>query len=253
MLKRFTGGGTVVVGPDTLLASWIIRGQSQTNLNPIGKQALNLSGEGEGGGEGKGKGKARFDPRLDPRAIMAWSQELYRPMIASVVGHEQAALFAARENDYVLGDYKFGGNAQAITRGDFVHHTSFLWDWEASDMELLSHPSKQPEYRRHRPHSAFLTPLRQHAEVHAHSAHAHASDDLKEHFWTSMHRAAQRLFTVEQVRRISESKLFILCLLLYSIIRTLYCLFGSNESFLLLCSCHCAHGALDNENSCYGS
>ena len=34
---------------------------------------------------------------------------------------------SCRENDYVLGDVKFGGNAQAVTRGDFVHHTSFLW------------------------------------------------------------------------------------------------------------------------------
>ena len=49
--------------------------------------------------------------------------------------------------DYVFGDRKFGGNAQAITRGRWLHHTSFLWDYQPQRMALLQHPSKTPEYR----------------------------------------------------------------------------------------------------------
>eukprot|EP00968_Pinguiococcus_pyrenoidosus_P003776 scaffold251_cov230-Pinguiococcus_pyrenoidosus.AAC.7 len=32
------------------------------------------------------------------------------------------------ENDYVVGDRKFGGNAQSITSGRWLHHTSFLFE-----------------------------------------------------------------------------------------------------------------------------
>lgn len=62
--------------------------------------------------------------------------------------------------DYVFDDVKFGGNAQAITKGRFVHHTSFLWDFSPDRMALLKHPAKAPEYRRGRDHTAFITPLK---------------------------------------------------------------------------------------------
>ena len=54
---------------------------------------------------------------VDPRAIMAWSEGFYRPLVGALAGPTAAAAFRARENDYVLGDLKFAGNAQAITRG----------------------------------------------------------------------------------------------------------------------------------------
>ena len=49
--------------------------------------------------------------------------------------------------DYVLGDVKFGGNAQAITKDRWVHHTSFLWGFNPERMALLKHPAKKPAYR----------------------------------------------------------------------------------------------------------
>jgi hypothetical protein len=45
--------------------------------------------------------------------------------------------FALRENDYVLGAHKIGGNAQSISKNRWVHHTSFLWDFESTRMEYL--------------------------------------------------------------------------------------------------------------------
>ncbi len=42
---------------------------------------------------------------------------------------------------------KFGGNAQAITGRRFLHHTSFLWDFDAGRMGLLKQPRRAPEYR----------------------------------------------------------------------------------------------------------
>ena len=51
----------------------------------------------------------------------------------------------------MFGDRKFGGNAQSITKGRWVHHTSFLWDFQAANMELLRHPPRMPAYRQARP------------------------------------------------------------------------------------------------------
>ena len=50
--------------------------------------------------------------------------------------------------DYVFGERKFGGNAQSFSSGRCCHHTSFLWDYDAHRMDLLSNPAKQPEYRK---------------------------------------------------------------------------------------------------------
>ena len=68
--------------------------------------------------------------------------------------------FRLRENDYVLNDRKVGGNAQSIVSGGFLHHTSFLWDWEDTNMDYLTLPSKRPEYRGERTHDEFLVRLK---------------------------------------------------------------------------------------------
>lgn len=49
--------------------------------------------------------------------------------------------------DYCFGERKFGGNAQAITRGRWLHHTTFLWDFDDCNMGLLKHPERAPAYR----------------------------------------------------------------------------------------------------------
>jgi lipoate-protein ligase A len=58
-----------------------------------------------------------------------------------------AVLWCARCADYTFGERKFGGNAQAITKQRWLHHTSLLWGFESGNMALLKHPSRVPEYR----------------------------------------------------------------------------------------------------------
>jgi lipoate-protein ligase A len=53
-----------------------------------------------------------------------------------------------------------GSNHAGISRDRWVHHTSFLWDFDERNMELLTLPSKRPAYRRDRGHSSFLHRLR---------------------------------------------------------------------------------------------
>jgi lipoate-protein ligase A len=69
--------------------------------------------------------------------------------------------FFLRENDYVLGARKMGGNAQAIVKNGWLHHTSFLWNYDVANMEYLTLPDKRPDYRGDRPHDEFLVQLSQ--------------------------------------------------------------------------------------------
>ncbi|PWZ24373.1 hypothetical protein Zm00014a_034362, partial [Zea mays] len=42
---------------------------------------------------------------------------------------------------------KFGGNAQSITKNRWLHHMSFLWDYDVKNMDYLKIPKRAPEYR----------------------------------------------------------------------------------------------------------
>lgn len=122
VIRRFSGGGTVYVDRGTLFVTWL-----------FGKEAV---------------ATAPF-----PRAIMAWTEALYRPLFGD---HP----FGLRENDYVLGEYKCGGNAQYIQKDRWLHHTSFLWDFDAEKMGYLHIPKRAPLYRAERAHSEFLCRLK---------------------------------------------------------------------------------------------
>lgn len=123
LIKRFSGGGSVVVDENTLFVSFIC----QKTLHP------NLS---------------------YPEPIMQWTEELYKEAFGILE-------FSLRENDYVIGEKKCGGNAQYLSKSRFVHHTTFLWDFTEERMKLLLHPKKTPLYRRGRSHTEFLCRLRE--------------------------------------------------------------------------------------------
>jgi lipoate-protein ligase A len=86
---------------------------------------------------------------------MRWSKDFYCPIFADFG-------FQLRENDYVLGDKKFGGNAQYLQKDRWLHHTSFLWDYNPNYMDCLLHPKKTPLYRMNRPHHDFICKLSDH-------------------------------------------------------------------------------------------
>lgn len=130
VVRRFTGGGTVVADEGTAFVSFICE-----------------------------RGAARGAPPF-PRELMAWSAALYSLVFKALAPH--APPFALRDHDYALGDRKVGGNAQALSRERFVHHTSFLWDADAARHSLLRLPKKRPAWRADRPHSAFVGRLRDH-------------------------------------------------------------------------------------------
>ncbi|GAB2220139.1 hypothetical protein Drorol1_Dr00007782 [Drosera rotundifolia] len=85
-----------------------------------------------------------------PRPIMAWSSLIY-PQVFEGVGN-----YRLRENDYVFGDRKFRRNAQSVTKGKWIHHTSFLWDYEVENMLYLKVPTRARKYRVARDHLEFI-------------------------------------------------------------------------------------------------
>jgi lipoate-protein ligase A len=123
LIRRFSGGGTVLVDESTLFVTFIC----QRDLHD-------------------------FAPFPEP--IMKWSEGLYK----EVFSHE---LFSLRENDYALGEKKFGGNAQYLKKDRWLHHTSFLWDYCPEKMGCLLHPKKTPSYRDGRMHEEFLCRMKE--------------------------------------------------------------------------------------------
>lgn len=126
LIKRFSGGGTVYIDHNTLFVTFIFNAK-KLNIAPF------------------------------PHAIMKWSEGFYRPVFESDD-------FRLRENDYVFGERKFGGNAQYIQKERCLHHTSFLWDYDETKMEMLKLPEKRPTYRGIRSHADFLCRLKERYE-----------------------------------------------------------------------------------------
>lgn len=124
VIKRFSGGGTVFIDPHTLFATWIC------NADHIGVACC-------------------------PQNIHQWTADFYKNAFPHL-GME------LRENDYVIGERKWGGNAQYLCRGRWLHHTSMLWDYNPDHMQYLLMPAKKPAYRQQRSHDDFLCCLCHH-------------------------------------------------------------------------------------------
>ncbi|HSX10673.1 MAG TPA: lipoate--protein ligase family protein [Chlamydiales bacterium] len=125
IIKRFSGGGTVIVDENTLFITFIMA-------------------------------KEHIDVAPFPEPILRWSADLYRDAW-------KIPQFHLRENDYCIGEKKCGGNAQYIKKDRWLHHTSFLWDYSEENMAHLRLPEKRPQYRKDRSHSDFLTRLKVHS------------------------------------------------------------------------------------------
>lgn len=122
LIRRFSGGGTVVVDEKTLFVTLICQSDA-LQLPPF------------------------------PRPLMEWTAEkLYAPLLTGYPFHLE-------ESDYTLGGRKWGGSAQSIIKGRWLHHSSLLWDFRVEHMEYLLHPPKSPAYRQGRCHADFLCRL----------------------------------------------------------------------------------------------
>ena len=123
MIRRFSGGGTVVVDEHTHFVTFICN-QACANVSQR------------------------------PNDIMCFMKKRLAPTFSHLP-------FDLKENDFVIGDRKFAGNAQYLIKQRWLHHTTMLWDYHPEKMDLLQLPEKRPEYRASRPHHEFLCKLRE--------------------------------------------------------------------------------------------
>jgi len=120
LIRRFSGGGTVVVDENSFFVTFILN-RSELNFPCY------------------------------PENLMVFAKQ---PVSQAF---EEVELL---QNDFVIGDRKCAGNAQMLIKERALHHISFLWDFCEKRMGLLKHPKKIPAYRNDRSHLDFLTPLK---------------------------------------------------------------------------------------------
>ncbi|HEY5236554.1 MAG TPA: lipoate--protein ligase family protein [Rhabdochlamydiaceae bacterium] len=124
ILRRFSGGGTVIVDENTVFVTFVCN-------------------------------KADHEFPAYPEPILRWAESVLAPATKGL---------KLRENDFVIGEKKCGGNALYIKKDRWLVHTSFLWDFDPEKMSLLKHPAKTPKYREGRSHEEFVCRLSEHLE-----------------------------------------------------------------------------------------
>lgn len=121
ILRRVSGGGTVLQGPGCLNFTLVLPLASSPDLR---------------------------DVRTSYSAIVE--------RCGAALGLDDVSMRGSC--DLAIGDLKFSGNAQKRTRGAMLHQGTILHDF---DLELiaryLKEPPKQPEYRQKRGHASFVT------------------------------------------------------------------------------------------------
>jgi lipoate---protein ligase len=127
VLRRCTGGGTVLQGPGVLNYSLILR----------------------------------LDDSRPFQSIPATNQfilQRHRDALAALVS---APVECRGQTDLAIGGLKFAGNAQRRRRRFLLFHGSFLLNLDTTLVEkALPLPSRQPDYRVNRSHTDFLLNLK---------------------------------------------------------------------------------------------
>ena len=129
VLRRCSGGGTVVQGPGCLSYALILE--------------INKDG-----------------PLRNVTAANQFITGRNRAAIQSVIRNPKAKVEIEGCTDLTLDGLKFSGNAQRRRKHWLLFHGTFLLNFDlALISELLPMPSRQPDYRQSRPHKKFLTNL----------------------------------------------------------------------------------------------
>jgi lipoate-protein ligase A len=129
VLRRSSGGGTVLLGRGCLVFSLVLR--------------------------------------LDRNQALAEIQSSYAWILGRMArALELPGVQPAGTSDLALAGRKFSGNSQQRKRDHLLHHGTLLYAFSLSSIgRYLPPPPRQPEYRAGRPHDGFLCNLPLTAEV----------------------------------------------------------------------------------------
>ena len=167
IIRRFSGGGTVVVDHSSLWTTFIGR-DKDTDVEPYPREIMKWTADEIFSPTFQQMKESMLTQGYKKKTLMMEQKScgFASEQGGSMMQHSMDAEtirdipeFALVETDYVLGDKKIGGNAQAITKDGWLHHTSFLWDYVDEHMRYLSLPEKRPAYRGDRSHDDFLVKL----------------------------------------------------------------------------------------------
>lgn len=126
ILRRCSGGGTVVQGPGCLNYCLVLR----LDRHP---QLASITGTNR------------------------WILECHRSALATLLGESVAV---EGITDLTRNGRKFSGNAQKRGRTHVLFHGTFLWEFDLELVQqVLRPPSRAPAYRQDRSHTAFLENL----------------------------------------------------------------------------------------------
>ena len=125
VLRRSSGGGTVVQGPGCLNYSLILSKQKRPELNDL-RQSY-----------------AWISTKVIEALRQVGVEAFFRPASDLATG---------------LGEKKFSGNAQRRGKYYILHHGTILYNFDLSLISrYLNIPDGMPEYRKHRAHTDFVT------------------------------------------------------------------------------------------------
>jgi lipoate-protein ligase A len=125
ILRRSSGGGTVLLGAGCLLYSLVLRYERDPMLNEIRSSYHHILG----------------------RVVLA-------------LGGEAAGIAPAGISDLAREGRKVSGTAQQRKRRHLLHHGTLLYAFDLDGVpRFLRHPPREPDYRAGRPHQAFLDNL----------------------------------------------------------------------------------------------
>jgi lipoate-protein ligase A len=149
ILRRDSGGGTVLQGPGCLNYTLVL------------------------------------DTRLRPEcADIAGTNRYVLEKLLSVLRRRWPEATWRGTSDLALGDKKFCGTAQRRKRRHILFHGAILYDFDLDLMErYLKHPPKEPDYRGRRPHREFVTNLdASPSELRSYIAEAWGAEDATTEF-----------------------------------------------------------------------
>ena len=125
IMRRSSGGATIVAGPGCLMYAVVLSLQIQPELRAIDRAH---------------------------RYVLNKLSAALRPLCPAVA--------CAGTSDLVIGDRKFSGNSLRIKQRYLLYHGTILYDFPlAWTADLLKTPARQPAYREGRDHLAFVTNL----------------------------------------------------------------------------------------------
>jgi|GEM_PF-130364 len=125
VLRRSSGGATVVIGPGCLMYSVVLSYARRPHL----------------------------------RAVDLSHAFVLDTVLAAIRRHEPAAERLGT-SDLAIASRKFSGNSLRCRREHLLYHGTLLYNFPLDDVgTLLGTPPRQPDYRERREHGAFITNL----------------------------------------------------------------------------------------------